>query len=221
MSLARVSVIAQAKRFPPWSSESRIRPSREPVFEPPPRERPRPRLVSLIPPSEAELERKHRAQRVAHLRRAAFAAGVAGAAAMSVLMALGVWLQWSPFSTEMLLGGVLRRRPDSFTFAIGWIWHLINGGVFGMVYGALFRQFGSGTGGVPLGLLFGVFHWLVASLAVNALLAVNPWTSDGEFQRMAIFGGMTVWGALLLHLVFGAIVGGFYRRASRIASPTR
>jgi hypothetical protein len=147
----------------------------------------------------------------------AFLTGVAGALLMSLLMALGVWMQWSPFALEELLGGVFasRERPGA-VYAFGLVWHLINGGLFALAYAATFRRLG--RAGARVGLALAVIHWIVAAVLVNVMLGLHPWT-QGPLRRSAgpaaPFGGMTIWGALLLHLAYGATVGALLGRAAR------
>jgi hypothetical protein len=175
----------------------------------------------VIPVPAASVSRLPARRDVVRLRGpTAILAGVAGALLMSLLMALGVWMQRSPFALEELLGGLFAARDRrSEVYVVGLLWHLINGGLFALIYATIFCR--RGRAGVRAGLALAVLHWIVAAVLVNVLLGLHPWT-QGPLRRSAgpavPFGGMTIWGSLVLHLAYGATVGALLGRAARTSA---
>lgn len=151
-----------------------------------------------------------------------FLAGMIGALAMTALMWLGVWMQWTPLGLESLLGSLIIGKATGPAWIIGFAWHLVNGGLFALGYAFVFRA--ARTSGPTLGATIGVAHWLVAGLLLGIVQAVHPLPivrmTPSYFIFWWSFGTMTFWGSLILHVVYGAIVGSLYRsyaKASRTA----
>lgn len=145
----------------------------------------------------------------------AFVAGMLGAAAMSVLISLGFWMNWSLLRLETLLGSLITGRDYGFdTWAAGFLWHLINGGLFALVYQAIFKA--AGRAGPALGALIGIGHWIVAGFLLPLVFILRPLIIGpdviADLFVWATWGGATFFGSLVLHLVYGAIVGTLCRR---------
>ncbi len=105
--------------------------------------------------------------------------------------------------------------------AWGYLMHLVAGELFALVYYAIFTAIDSS--GWPLGALFGLLHGIVSTTAlVNVLLPVvhprmgstltaadsSPLLEPPGFL-MRNYGRGTPTAALLAHIAYGAIVGGF------------
>jgi hypothetical protein len=128
-----------------------------------------------------------------------FQVGVLAAAQISI------WMSIPFFSIELFLGGLLTSRSNAtFTWLLGFVWHLLNGGIFAIIYRAIFRTIG--RGGPAVGALLGLGQWLI----VGATLPFFTHTHEFTWSNL---GGATFVGTLTLHLCFGAIVG--------LASPSR
>ena len=105
--------------------------------------------------------------------------------------------------------------------ALGYLLHLVAGGVFALVYYALFGAIG--TSGWPLGALFGLLHGIVTATAVVSILlpVVHPRMGSALSAAdtsplleppgflMRNYGRGTPIATLLAHIAYGAIVGGF------------
>ena len=138
----------------------------------------------------------------------AFGYGVLGAFMMTVLLALVRWVGLTQFNISMFLGSMITQEFTATTWAIGFAWHLLNGGIFGMVYAGIFRATGSASAGK--GTLFGFIHWLGFSLVMALSPNIHPLIPSEivEPGYFAInYGVITAVGALALHLIFGYIVG--------------
>jgi hypothetical protein len=140
----------------------------------------------------------------------AFLAGVAGAVAMSVVLAafrvLGVRV-----SFEDLLGSTLIRQPGVARWLAGLALHLFAGGVTALVYAAGF-EYAVQRAGPWVGAGFGLANGLVAGLFMSAIPAMTPLipesvNSPGAFFQNLSFGPFLF---LFLHVVYGAVTGTLY-----------
>jgi hypothetical protein len=130
-----------------------------------------------------------------------FQAGVLGAAVMSILAQISVWMSVPFFSIELFLGGLItRQNSGSLTWLLGFAWHLLNGGVFALFYRAVFRA--TGRGGAAFGALLGLGQWLIAGVVIPLIPVAH--THGFAWSN---WGGATFLGSLILHLCFGATVG--------------
>jgi len=126
-----------------------------------------------------------------------FVAGVIGALAMSFVM---IWLRaiGVPLHIESQLATVVGMRM----WAFGFVTFLVIGGVIGLAYALVF-EFVLNEAGVGPGLLVGACHTIFAGFVWAGL------GGPGSFWHLLGVSGI---GSLfLLHMMFGAIVGGLYR----------
>lgn len=117
--------------------------------------------------------------------------------------------------------GTAATADRSRAKALGYVFHLVAGEVFALVYFAIFAA--SDTGGWALGALFGLLHGIVAStILVNVLLPVvhprmgSPYSAadsspllEAPGFLMRNYGRRTPVATLCAHIAYGAIVGGF------------
>ena len=152
----------------------------------------------------------------------AFLSGVAGAAAMSVLMVLGRALGVE-LSLEMLLGTMLGLAPSLGAFAVGLLMHLAIGGLFALGYALLFERVAF-QASARRGARYGLVHAVIAGLAMGLVPLVHPGVpipmgSPGPFLTRLGLGGVAM--LFATHLLFGAVVGGLYARLHSPARPLR
>jgi hypothetical protein len=129
---------------------------------------------------------------------------------MSALIGLGLWMSWSTFRLELLLGSIMTGRyVGTDTWTLGFAWHLLNGGIFALFYQAIFRTVG--RAGPALGALLGVVHWMLAGVILPIFMFVRPALvgvdAGSDYFVWGAWGGMTFFGSLILHLVYGTTVG--------------
>lgn len=136
--------------------------------------------------------------------------GVIGALLMSALLLTGRLMGVSSLRLEEVLGILLTGNPaSSWVFPLGLAWHIINGGVFGLVYSACFKKLE--RGGASTGAALGAAHWLMASLFLGLLLAARS-VFPSHIAAEEIFGGSESFGFFLLaHFLFGAVLGAFFQ----------
>ena len=152
------------------------------------------------------------------------AGALAGGAVGTVVLTSGLRLAQEAGITRMdlplLLGTAFsedRRRASVIGYAV----HFLNGLLFALVYAGVFAA--TGHAGWLFGLGLGFVHALFAGGPLITLLlpAVHPrmgspWTDARESPlleppgfMLANYGRRTALVTLLLHLAYGAIVGGF------------
>lgn len=124
-----------------------------------------------------------------------FTTGVIAAFIVSLFIATGIWMHWFP--TPAGAGPI--------TWILGLFLHLLMGGGFALIYSALFRSLAKS--GAATGAVIGFFHWVVVGILISLLLG----PSNRAYWIM--YGRPTFFSSLTLHLLFGAIVGGFHRFA--------
>jgi len=142
-------------------------------------------------------------------------AGVVATVVMTALMNLGKVMGMSMDMPRML--GLIFAEPGSGAVgAIGLVIHLMMGIVLAIVYVLLFLTFGIAPGW-QWGAAFGAIHGVVAGLALGMMPMLHPRMGNGqELPAPGVFGKnlgeMTPMAVILLHVVFGAVVGVVYAR---------
>jgi hypothetical protein len=137
--------------------------------------------------------------------------GILGAAVMTLIMWIAR-LMGLPANLEMMLGTFTGSQPSDGAWVLGLLIHLTAGGVFALVYAACF-EFLTHRAGIGVGIGIGAIHTIVSGLFLGAIPALHPLIPEqlpapGLF--MAGLGAIGVAAFTLLHLIFGAIVGGSY-----------
>ena len=141
-------------------------------------------------------------------------AGIVATAAMTALMymakAMGI-----PMDMPRMLG-LMFTRPENKagTYFVGLMVHFMNGVIFAIIYAAVFAAVGL-AGGWFWGLIFGAVHGVIAGLVMGMMPIVHPRMGPGkELSPPGLFAKnispMAPMGLLMLHLVYGAIIGALY-----------
>src|SRR5690606_5188969 len=104
---------------------------------------------------------------------------------MSFFMALGVWMQQSELGLEMLLGSLITRQVGLGTWLLGFVWHLFNGGIFALIYMAVFKAIGQA--GLGWGVAFGIAHWVLAGILLGMIYSVHPIVPVSRWQSGVLF----------------------------------
>jgi hypothetical protein len=150
----------------------------------------------------------------------ALAGGFVGTLVLTTALRTANELGLSRIDLPFLLGTAV-TRDRSRAKALGYLMHFAAGGLFALVYFAVFAALG--TSGWLLGALLGLLHGTVAATAlVNILLPVVHPRMGSELSAadssplleppgflLRNYGRGTPIVTLLAHLAYGAIVGGF------------
>ncbi len=143
---------------------------------------------------------------------ASIASGFVATIVMSLTMAIGFGLARAIGDTQ---GGTFERWLAALAsndlinrigegVAIGLVLNLVLGLVWAMIYARWFVQRLPGAGW-QRGMLFSLIPWLLS------LLVFFPLTGLGLFGRELDAGFLPAAGNLVLHLVYGAVLGSLYR----------
>lgn len=141
----------------------------------------------------------------------AFLAGSIGGAAMTTIMAVARTLGMR-FHFEMMLGTSFGGQPGIRKWAIGLVMHLALSGSIALLY-ALGFEHATHRAGWLVGAAFAAVHTSIAGIVMGFVPALNPAVPEimpapGPF--MTNNGGAHVIVFVLLHVVYGALVGATY-----------
>ena len=151
---------------------------------------------------------------------AALAGGFVGTLVLTTTLRAANELSLTRVDLPFLLGTIV-TKDRARAKAIGYLMHLVTGELFALVYFGIFVSIDSS--GWLLGALFGLLHGIFSTTAlVNVLLPVvhprmgstltaadsHPLLEPPGFL-MRNYGRGTPIAALLAHIAYGAIVGGF------------
>ena len=141
----------------------------------------------------------------------AFFVGVAGGVVMSLIMALAR-VMGMEVHLEMMLGTMLGLVPGAGAWLVGLLMHLMLSGLIALIYAWGFENLTHRAGWLP-GMGFGIVHTMLAGLFMGTVPAMHPliperMAAPGAF--MSNLGLMGVIALVMLHLIYGAIVGAGY-----------
>lgn len=147
--------------------------------------------------------------------------GFAATVVLTTMMTLGQGLGFTRMSIPFMIGTILTPARDR-AMVVGYAMHFVNGFAFALLYGYLFESLGR-TGWL-LGAGVGTLHALfVLSVGMAVMPGIHPHmvseyygpTINRLLQPPGFFalnyGRHTPIVTLLAHVVYGAILGGFYQ----------
>lgn len=141
----------------------------------------------------------------------AFLAGVIGGAVMILIMIIARAAGMTEMNMAMVLGSMITQQTTAGTWALGFVMHLVISGLIALIYAAVFEAIRRSNW--FLGLIGGAIHAVIAGFVLLWMPAIHPLmpdtiTAPGAF---AINYGMTTAVAfVILHLIYGMIVGSLY-----------
>jgi hypothetical protein len=147
----------------------------------------------------------------------AIVAGVIGSIAMSLVMVVAR-MMGMPVAMELMLGTMLGGDPSGFSWLLGFAIHVMMGAMFALAYAGIFKVFAIAPTWL-VGLYFGLGHAVIAGLMLGAVPLVHPLIPEllaapGIF--MSALGAMGVGAFIMLHALFGAIVGAYLQQFNRV-----
>ncbi len=146
---------------------------------------------------------------------AAIGAGLLGGTVMAALLYMGLAMMPSQMKMNLfyLLGSMMLREKVMIYMA-GIMAHAVMSIAFALIHTGVFEATGLDSNLAAWGLLFGLVHYLMTGMALGMLPMVHPRIRDGELQAPGAFALSypkgTAMGFLMLHLVYGVLVGVFY-----------
>ena len=126
-------------------------------------------------------------------------AGVVATAVLSALMMLKGMMGMMPdLDVIGMLSGMMGTKA-----AMGWIAHFMIGAVYGLIFAGVFGTVDTG-GAVLRGIGLGIVGWLVM------MIVLMPMAGGGLFGLSMPSGMMVPVATLMLHVIFGAVLGATY-----------
>ncbi len=145
----------------------------------------------------------------------AILAGLIGGGVMAIMLYMGIAM----FPQQMKMNlfamlGTMVLPAGAAAFVMGAMAHAVMSAGFGLAHGAVFAVADIESSEAAWGLLFGLVHWAVVGMALGMLPLMHRGIRDGEVDAPGFyalsFPPMTAAGFLMVHLVFGVIVGALY-----------
>lgn len=150
---------------------------------------------------------------------AAIIAGVVATLVMTIVMYMGkaVMPRQMPMNILHLLGTMMTRSTGP-AYIMGVMMHGVMGVVFALIHVALFVAFGLEAGLFAWGILFGIIHWVIVGIGMGMMNVVHPVIRSGEMAAPGPFVKnlpmLNVMGFLMVHVIYGLVVGGLYQAIS-------
>ncbi len=141
----------------------------------------------------------------------AFFAGALGGAVMVALLIVARIAGMGELNLAMTLGSMVTGQVTAATWALGFVMHLVLNGLIALIYAAAFEAMRRSTWW--LGLIGGALHAAIAGFVMLLYPTIHPLIPDviaapGAFA--ANYGAAVAGAFFVVHLVYGAIVGGIY-----------
>ena len=146
---------------------------------------------------------------------AAIVAGLVATAVMTAIMYMGraMMLQQMPMNILYMLGTMMNRSTGP-AYMMGTVMHSVNGVIFAIIHAGLYTAFGLSSGLVLWGLLFGAVHWVIVGMGMGMMPMMHSMIKSGDMDAPGAFAKnlpmMNVMGFLMVHLIFGLVVGATY-----------
>ena len=145
----------------------------------------------------------------------AIGAGAVATLVMTAIMYMGraMMPQQMPMNILYMLGSMMTSNKMP-AYVMGAMMHAVNGIVFAIVHTALYQAFGLESGLLGWGILFGFIHWIIVGMGLGMMGMMHPMMRRGDMDAPGAFAMrlpmMNVMGFLMLHLVYGLVLGALY-----------
>jgi len=144
----------------------------------------------------------------------AILAGLVATLVMTILMYMGKTMGMKVDMPRIL--GLMFAQPGhkGSVYTIGTIAHLMMGAIFGIIYAVLFNVLGIPTNWL-WGAVFGLVHGIVLGAMLPIMPSIHPRMGNGNVlpplgAYAANYGSMIPGAWIVLHIIFGAVIGWLY-----------
>lgn len=146
----------------------------------------------------------------------AIVSGLIGGLAMAMLLYMGIAMMPSQMRMNLFrLLGTMMLPDGAMAYMAGAMMHAFMSIVFGVVHAAIYRAAGLESELAAWGLLFGAIHWLIVGMALGMMPMMHLGIRSRIIQAPGMFAlgypRMTAGWFLMLHLLFGVLVGVIYQ----------
>lgn len=150
---------------------------------------------------------------------AAVVAGLVGGAAMVALLYMGIAAMPNQMRMNLLrLLGTMMLPDGTMAYAAGLMIHAMMSIAFALAHVGLYQAFDLDSNLAAWGLLFGAVHWVIVGMALGMMPMMHLGIRNRIIQAPGAFALsypiMTAIGFLMLHLLYGVIVGAVYEAVS-------
>ena len=134
---------------------------------------------------------------------------------MSLLLYMGLAMMPRQMKMNLfLMLGTMMFGNRAMAYVAGGMTHAVMSIGFGLVHVALYNAFGLETALAAWGIVFGFAHWAVTGMGLGMIPIMHPLVRRGQMQAPGAFAlnypPMTAMGFLMLHILFGVLVGTAY-----------
>ena len=134
---------------------------------------------------------------------------------MGVLLYMGIAMMPRQMKMNLfMMLGTMMVRDTRMAYIAGATMHTMMSIVFGLVHVAFYNAFGLESSLVAWGIVFGLVHWLITGMMLGAVPIMHPLMRAGTMDPPGAFAlgypRTTAMGFLMLHVVFGILVGAIY-----------
>ncbi len=150
---------------------------------------------------------------------AALSAGIIGGLAMLIPVYLGRMMMPEQMKMDLLkMLGTMMLPVSGMTYGIGLMIHLVMSLVFASAHAAFYLWLDIESS-YAIGILFGIVHFIGTGMFFGMITAsIHRGVRDGAVEAPGFFalklGVPTAMGALVVHILFGLLVGGLYESFS-------
>lgn len=145
----------------------------------------------------------------------AVAAGLVGGAVMAALLQMGIMMMPDKMRMNLLLMlGSMMGLSGAMAYVAGLMMHLIASAIFGIIHASIFAGADIDSGEILWGALFGLGHAVITGIMLMGMPMMHREIKAGRMEApgpLAIsLGAPTAMGFVVLHVIFGALVGVLY-----------
>ena len=147
---------------------------------------------------------------------AAIAAGVLATVVMTAMLYMGMAVMPRQMSMNILymLGTMMSPNNKMMAYVAGTMIHAMMGIAFALAHTGVIKGLDLTSALVAWGVLFGFVHYLMVGMGMGMIGIMHPLMRAGQMQAPGLYltnlPNMTVMGFLMVHLVYGLVVGGLY-----------
>jgi len=144
----------------------------------------------------------------------AVVSGLVGGAVLIAVVYMGIFMMPRQMKMNiLLLLGTMMVPAGALAYVLGLMMHAGASAVFGLIHIGVFQGLDVEPN-AAWGLLFGLVHWTVAGMAMGMMPMMHPRIRSGEIAAPGPFAlgypPLTAVGFLMVHLIYGVVVGGLY-----------
>ena len=134
---------------------------------------------------------------------------------MAALLYMGIAMVPNRMKMNLFrLLGTMALPDGTAAYVMGGMTHAMMSVVFGLIHLGLYTALDLESGLAAWGLLFGALHWMIVGMGLGMVPVMHRGIKSGRMEAPGLYAlnypKLTAMGFLMLHLVYGVLVGVFY-----------